>query len=98
MLCARISKKLSPVELPDFINVTGKEWDTRANAYLRQQIKCMFTCKEVTLINSDLRMGQETTYMRLQVFECESLSVQNYLVDFVFGVVRSYWNNAKKKD
>ena len=26
VLCARISKKLSPVELPDFINVTAKEW------------------------------------------------------------------------
>ena len=89
VFCARIFKKFSPVELPDFDNVTGKEWDTRAKAFLKQQIKCMFTCKEVALIKSDLRMWPENDIHEVTSLICELLSVQNYLVDFaiVYGVV-----------
>ena len=78
---ARIFKKFSPVELPDFDNVT------RAKAFLKQQMKCMFTCKEVALIKSDLRMWPENDIHEVTSLICELLSVQNYLVDFVYGVV-----------
>jgi len=85
VFCARISKRFLPVKLPDFGNVTDKE--------------CMSTCKEEALINSDLRMWPKNDIHEVISLICELLSLRNNcLVDFVSGVVRSYWNNAKKKD
>ncbi|XP_015756453.1 PREDICTED: uncharacterized protein LOC107335912 [Acropora digitifera] len=47
------TKKYLCTELPDFDNVTGKEWDTRAKAYIRQRVKIMIEDREIGLTERD---------------------------------------------
>ena len=49
--CARLSKKFQHVDLLDFDHVTGKEWDTRAKVFIRQQFKLMFEISPAALLN-----------------------------------------------
>ena len=97
VFCARVSKLVGPVRFPEF-DVTGKEWDSKAKAYLRLQIKTAFSAKDIAVNNNNnLQMWQETDLRDVCTLFCELLSVRrDYLVDFVFGVIKSYWNSAKK--
>lgn len=56
----------------------------------------MFTGKVTNITNSDLRKWSENDLREVSNLFCEMLSVWDYLVDFVFGLVKSYWNNVKK--
>ena len=54
------------VEVPSFDNVTGKEWDSGAKAYIRQQVSLyMFDDKRLGLTNRDLAAWTED-----ELFEC----------------------------
>ena len=88
-----------PPEKPDPVPAadTVKEWDSKANAHLRLQVKTVFSSRDIALSYSDLRTWPENDLRDVCNLFCEMLSVrQDYLVDFVFGIVKSYWNNAKK--
>ena len=55
----------------------------------------------MAISNSDLRTWSENDLRQVTTLLCEMLSVRrDYLVDFVYGIVKSYWNSAKngKKD
>ena len=52
--CTRLSKTFDHLPFPNF-NVTGREWDSKAKAHLRLQIKTVLTAKEIDITNSDLR-------------------------------------------
>ena len=55
------------------------------------------SAKDIAVNNDDLQMWQETDLRDVCTLFCELLSVRrDYLVDFVFGVIKSYWNSAKK--
>ena len=96
VFCARLSKSISPLKFPDF-GATGKEWDSKAKAHLRLQVKTVFSSRDIAISNSDLLSWSENDLRDVSNLFCEMLSVrQEYLVDFVFGIVKSYWNNAKK--
>ena len=95
VFCARLSKTFNRLPFPNY-EVTGKEWDSRAKAHLRVQIRAAFKSKDIDLTNSDLRKWSENDLREVSNIVCEMLSVHNYLVDFVFGIIKSFWNNAKK--
>ena len=96
VFCARLSKSFNPLKFPD-INATGKDWDSKAKVHLRSQVKTVFSSRDIAISNSDLRTWSESDLRDVSTLFCEMLSVrQDYLVDFVFGIVKSYWNNAKK--
>lgn len=76
--------------------MTGKEWDSKAKAHLRLQIKRVFTAKEIDITNSDLRKWSENDLRDVSNIFYKMLSVRDNLVDVVFGLVKSYWNNAKR--
>ena len=51
----------------------------------------------MAISNSDLRTWSENDLRQVTTLFCEMLSVRrDYLVDFVYGIVKSYWNNEKK--
>ena len=90
-----LAKYYSPVEIPSFDNVTGKECDSRARAYIKQQVQSMFVDKRIKLTNGGL-----VTWTELEVYECSLeicriLSFKNYLTEFIHTFVKSYWTNAK---
>ena len=90
-----LEKNYPPLEIPSFDNVTGREWDSRATAYIKQQVKSMFVDKRIKLTNGDL-----VTWTELEVYECSLeicriLSFKNYLTKFIHTFVKSYWTNAK---
>ena len=90
-----LEKNYTSFEIPSFDNVTGKEWDSRARAYIKQQVQSMFVDKRIKLTNGDL-----VTWTELEVYECSLeisriLSFKNYLTDFIHTYVKSYWTNAK---
>ena len=93
--CARLSK-FPCADLPDFDQATGKERDTKAKVYIRQRMKVMFESKEVGLYASDLRTWTENDLHDVSRLVCEILSIRNYLVDFVYGIIRTLWSNARK--
>ena len=96
VFCARLSKSFNPLKFPD-INATGKDGDSKAKVHLRSQVKTVFSSRDIAISNSDLRTWSESDLRDVSTLFCEMLSVrQDYLVDFVFGIVKSYWNNAKK--
>ena len=49
-----LEKNYPSLEIPSFDNVTGKEWDSRARAYIKQQAQSMFVDKRIKLTNGDL--------------------------------------------
>lgn len=94
VFCARLSKSFN--RLPD-INATGKDWDSKAKVHLRSQVKTVFSSRDIAIGNSDLQTWSESDLRDVSTLFGEMLSVrQDYLVDFVFGIVKSYWNNAEK--
>ena len=96
VFCACLSKSFNPLKFPD-INATGTDWDSKAKVHLRFQVKTVFSSRDIAKSNSDLRTWSESDLRDVSTLFCEMLSVrQDYLVDFVFGIVKSYWNNAKK--
>ena len=97
IFCARLSKNFQPLSFPDFGDISDKERDSKAKAHLRAQIKTIFTSKDMDVISSDLRKWSESDLGEISNLFCKMLSVRDYLVDFVSGVVKSYWNSAKSK-
>ena len=93
--CTRLSRNFPHVELPDFDHVTGKEWDTRAKVYIRQKMKLMLESKETNLTTADLRSWTESDLSEVSVRVCELLSIRNYLGEFVYGIIKTLWNNAR---
>ena len=90
-----LDKNYPPLEIRSFDDVTGKEWDSRARAYIKQQVQSMFVDKRIKLTNGDL-----VTWTELEVYECSLeicriLSFKNYLTEFIHTFVKSYWTNAK---
>ena len=50
----------------------------------------------MAISNSDLRTWSENDLRQVTTLFCEMLSVRrDYLMDFVYGIVKSYWNTAK---
>lgn len=97
IFCARLSKNFQPLVFPDFGDISDKERDSKAKAHLRAQIKAVFNSKDMDVISSDLRKWSESDLGEISNLFCKMLSVRDYLVDFVSGVVKSYWNSAKSK-
>ena len=94
---ARLSKFFQPLGFPDFGDISDKERDSKAKAHLRAQIKAVFNSKDMDVSSSDLRKWPEGDLGEVSNLFCKMLSVRDYLVDFVSGVVKSYWNAAKSK-
>ena len=95
VFCVRLSKTFNHVSFPNF-SETGEEWDSKAKAHLRGEVKAAFSCKEINLTNRDPRKWSDKDLRDVSNLLCEMLSVRDNLVDFVFGLVKSYWNTAKK--
>ena len=95
VFCARLSKFFNPLRFPDF-DATGREWHSKAKAHLRLQIKTVLNGRDIAVNYSDLRTWPENDLRDVSNPFCELSVRRDYLVDFVFGVVKSYWNNAKK--
>ena len=96
MFCNHVTRVFGPLDFPE-LNASGKEWDSKAKAYLRAQVKAAFTSKDIAVTNSDLRSWQETDVRDVSNCLCKMLSVyQVPLLEFVLGVVKSFWNGAKK--
>ena len=74
----RCLAKLYPtVELPSFDNAKGKEWDTRAKAYIRQQVKIVFQDKRIGITKSDLATWDLEDVGWLRHDLCNILSIRN---------------------
>ena len=97
MFCARFSKTFQPLEFPDFGDISDKERDSKAKAHLRARIRTVFNSKQMDILSSDLRKWSESDLREISNLFCKMLSVRDYLVDFVSGVLKSYWNTAKSK-
>ncbi|XP_044184967.1 mucin-5AC-like [Acropora millepora] len=91
----RLAKHCTTVELPSFDNVKGKEWDTRAKAYIRQQVKIIFEDKRIGITKSGFAPWDLEDLDWLRNDTCNILSISNYLTDYVFDVLRDYWNNSR---
>ena len=92
----RCLAKLYPtVELPSFDNAKGKEWDTRAKAYIRQQVKIVFQDKRIGITKSDLATWDLEDVGWLRHDLCNILSIRNYLTDYVFDVLQDYWRDSR---
>ena len=95
MFCTRLAKFFQPLKFPEF-DATGKEWDSKAKVHLRLQIKSVFGSKDMAIHNNDIRSWSENDLSQISTLFCEMLFVRHdHLVDFVFGIIKSYWNNAK---
>ena len=90
----QVAKKYPCVELPDFDNVTGKEWDTRAKAYIRR-VKIMIEDREIGLTARDYASWTIDDIRELTNPFFEILSVRNYLVNFTYGLLQSHWKISK---
>ena len=64
---------------------------------MRAQIKAVFNSKDMDVYSSDIRKWSESDLCEISNLFSKMLSVQNHLVDFVSGVIKSYWNTAKSK-
>ena len=95
IFCARLSKNFQPLAFPNFGDVTDK--DSKAKAHLRAQIKAVFHSKDMDVYSCDIRKWSESDLCEISNLFCKMLSVQDNLVDFVSGVIKSYWNTAKSK-
>ena len=91
----RLTGHCSTIELPSFDGVVGKEWDSRAKAYLRQEIKTIFDNKKLGITNRDLATWKKEELVEPSNDICEILCIKNYVKEFMFGIVRRYWINAK---
>ena len=89
----RFTNHYTPVELPSFDNVKGKEWDTRAKTYIRQQVKIIFEDKRLGLNKQDFASWTIEDLGGLSNDICKVLSIKNYLTEYMFDLLRSYWDN-----
>ena len=97
IFCARLFKNFEPLGFPDFGDISDKDRDSKAKAHVRAQIKDVFNSKDMDVFSSDLRKWPESDLGEVSNLFYKMLSVRGYLVDFVSGVVKSYWNAAKSK-
>ena len=79
VFCARLSKTFDHIPFPNF-NVTGKEWDSKAKADLRLQIKTVFSAKETDITNNDLQKWSEIDLRDVSNIFCEIVSVRDNFV------------------
>ena len=93
MFRVRVSDLYPPSDLPDFDNVKGKEWDTRAKAFIRRRINEMFVNKEIRLSDQDFVAWTEEDIFDVSTMFSEILGVRNYLVEFIHGLIKSHWRN-----
>ena len=87
VFCARLSQTFDHLPFPNF-SETGKDWDSKA--HLRSEIKTAFSSKQIDLTTRDLRMWSDKDLRDVSNLLCEMLSVRDNLVDFVFGLVKSF--------
>ena len=97
MYCSRVVKLLPCTEPPDFDKVTGKEWDTRARAYIRHRVETMIQTKEIGLLNKDFITWTEDDLHSIGKVFCKILCIHNYLVDYVHGLLKCIWNKRKQR-
>ncbi|XP_067028849.1 uncharacterized protein [Acropora muricata] len=93
----RISQLYPHSDLPDFDNVKGKEWDTRAKAYLRRRINEMFGNKEICLSEQDIVTWTEDDVFDVSMAISELSGIRNYLIEFIHGTIKSYWRKLTRK-
>ncbi|XP_044180034.1 uncharacterized protein LOC122961481 [Acropora millepora] len=91
----RLANHYTSVELPSFDNVTGKEWDSRARAYVRQQVRIIFEDKRMGLTKRDFVSWKIEDLGALSIDICKVLSIKNYLTEFVFDIIKGYWSNDR---
>ena len=92
----RLIEHFPGVDLPSFDNAKGKEWDTRAKAYIRQKVKTIFDDKRIGITNSDLASWEYGQVASIAATMCEILSIRNYLTSYVTDVLKDYWTNSQK--
>ena len=96
VFCDRFIKHFEPLPFPNY-DTSSNDWDSKVKADLRAQVKAVFSAKSMAVRNRDLRTWSENDVRQVSTLFCERMSVRrDFLVDFVFGVVKSLWNNAKK--
>ena len=95
IFCACLSKNFEPLGFPDFGDISDK--DSKAKAHLRARIKAAFNSKDLDVHTSDISKWCESDLCEVSNLFCKMLSVQDHLVDFVSGVIKSYWNTAKSR-
>ena len=91
----RLANHYTSVELPSFDNVTGKEWDSRARAYVRQKVRIIFEDKRIGLTKRDFVSWTIEDLGALSIDICKVLSIKNYLTEFVFDIIKGYWTNDR---
>ena len=91
----RLANHYTSVELPSFDNVTGKEWDSRARAYVRPQVRIIFEDKRIGLTKRDFVSWTIEDLGALSIDICKVLSIKNYLTEFVFDIIKGYWTNDR---
>ena len=67
VFCTRLSKTFDHLPFPN-LSETGKDWDSKAKAHLRSQIKAAFSSKQIDLTNRDLRMWSDKDLRDVQIF------------------------------
>ncbi|XP_067029002.1 uncharacterized protein [Acropora muricata] len=97
MFSLRIAQLYPRSELPDFDNVKGKEWDTRAKAFLRRRINEIFSNKEICLSEQDIIAWTEDDVFDVSVVIGDLSGVRNYLLEFIHGIIKSYWRKLTQK-
>ena len=97
MFSVRISELYPFSDLPDFDNVKGKEWDTRAKAFIRRRINEMFTNQEIGLSDQDFVAWTEEEIFDVSTMFSRILGVRDYLVEFIHGLLRSHWRKIIRK-
>ena len=85
VFCTRLSKTFDHLPFPNF-SETGKDWDSKAKAHLRSQIKTAFSSKQIDLTTRDLRMWSDKGLRDVSNLLWEMLSVRDNLVDFCLWV------------
>ena len=81
----RLSKTFVHLPFPNF-NETGKDWDSKAKAHLRSQIKTASSSKQIDLTTRDLRRWSDKGLRDVSNLLWEMLSVRDNLVDFCVWV------------
>ena len=81
VFCTRLSKTFDHLPFPNF-SETGKDWDSKAKAHLRSQIKTAFSSKQIDLTTRDLRMWSDKGLRDVSNLLWEMLSVRDNFVEF----------------
>ena len=90
VFCARLSKIFSPREFPE-INASGKQKESKTKSYIRNQISLAMGHPGLAASYIDYKLWSDNDLRLVSAGFCEMLSIrQPHLVDFVFGVVKSF--------